>query len=116
MSELLRQTLWEKAAKEQSDFIDGLKLLTPEQIIDKAYEKVMRDDILLTFENDFLEDKQVAALVKLDKPLAACYDAWMETDYSHMEMLRDTIEDYADELIEENEAEKKDKKKHEPER
>ena len=47
--ENLRQTLWEKAAKEQSDYIEHLKTLPPEQIIDRAYEKVMRDDILITF-------------------------------------------------------------------
>lgn len=41
--ENLRQTLWEKAAKEQSDYIEHLKTLPPEQIIDRAYEKVIRN-------------------------------------------------------------------------
>lgn len=113
--ENLRQTLWEKAAKEQSDYIEHLKTLPPEQIIDRAYEKVMRDDILITFEDDYLSDKQVAELIKLDYPLSACYDEWMDTDVSHMEMLRDTIDSYAKRLVEENEEQKK-KKKHEPER
>ena len=45
-TENLRGLLWEKAAKEQSDYIEHLKTLPPEQIIDRAYEKVMRDDIL----------------------------------------------------------------------
>ena len=113
--ENLRQTLWEKAAKEQSDYIEHLKTLPPEQIIDRAYEKVMRDDILMSFEDDYLSDKQVAELIKLDYPLSACYDEWMDTDVSHMEMLRDTIDSYAKRLVEENEEQKK-KKKHEPER
>ena len=115
--ENLRQTLWEKAAKEQSDYIEHLKTLPPEQIIDRAYEKVMRDDILMSFEDDYLSDKQVAELIKLDYPLSACYDEWMDTDVSHMEMLRDTIDSYAKRLVEENEEQKQNKKKrHEPER
>ena len=76
-TENLRDLLWEKAAKEQSDFIEHLKMLPPEQIIDRSYEKVLRDDILMTFEGDYLSDKQVAELVKLDYPLSACYNEWM---------------------------------------
>ncbi len=85
----LRDLLYQKASKEQDAFVEHLKTLPPEQIIDKSYEKVMRDDILMTFEDDYLSDKQIAELIKLDYPLSACYDEWMETDASHMEMLRD---------------------------
>lgn len=114
----LRELLLEKAYKEQSDFIETLKLQPPEKIIDSSYEKVMRDDILMTFEDDYLSDKQVMELLKLDYPLSACYNEWMDTDYSHMEMLRDTIDDYTKRLVDENkqESEKTQKKKYEPER
>ena len=108
---ILRQKLWEKAAKEQSDFIEHLKTLSSEEIIDSAYEKVMRDDILMTFEDDYLSDKQVAELVKLDYPLDACYKEWLDTDCSHMDMLRDTIDTYSKELIEKNKKEQEHHKK-----
>lgn len=114
-SENLRGLLWERAAKEQSDFIENLKHQPPEKIIDASYEKVIRDDILMTFEDDYLSDAQVKELLKLDYPLSACYNEWMETDYSHMEMLRDTIDDYTKELVKENEQEKA-KRRNEPER
>ena len=119
--ENLRQTLWEKAAKEQSDYIEHLKTLPPEQIIDRAYEKVMRDDILMTLENDymsdFLSDKQVKELLKLDYPLSVCYDEWQKTDVTYMDRLRDVVDDVANDLIKQNEAEKQNnKKRHEPER
>ncbi|MBE5041210.1 DUF3848 domain-containing protein [Oscillospiraceae bacterium DSM 107454] len=114
----LRELLLEKVYKEQSDFIETLKLQPPEKIIDSSYEKVMRDDILMTFEDDYLSDEQVMELLKLDYPLSACYNEWMDTDYSHMEMLRDTIDDYTKRLVDENkqESEKTQKKKYEPER
>lgn len=113
----LRDLLYQKALKEQDAFIEHLKTLPPEQIIDRSYEKAMRDDILMSFEDDYLSDKQVAELIKLDYPLSACYDEWMDTDVSHMEMLRDTIDSYAKRLVEENEEQKQNnKKRHEPER
>ena len=116
-TENLRQTLWEKAAKEQSDYVEHLKTLPPEHIIDRAYEKVMRDDILITFEDDSLSDKQVEALAKLDCPLSVCYDEWQKTDVTYMDRLRDVVDDVANDLIKQNETEKQNnKKRHEPER
>ena len=117
----LRDLLYQKASKEQDAFIEHLKTLPPEQIIDRSYEKAMRDDILMTFENDYmseyLSEKQVKELLKLDCPLAACYAEWLDTDVSHMDMLRDIIDSYAKRLVEENEEHKQNnKKKHEPER
>ena len=117
----LRDLLYQKASKEQDTFIEHLKTLSPEQIIDRSYEKAMRDDILMTFENDYmseyLSEKQVKELLKLDCPLAACYAEWLDTDVSHMDMLRDTIDGYAKRLVEENEEQKQNnKKRHEPER
>ena len=48
----------------------------------------MRDDILMLFEDDFLDDKQMKELLKLNQPLAACYNEWLENDCSYMDMLR----------------------------
>ncbi|MBO4898624.1 MAG: DUF3848 domain-containing protein [Clostridia bacterium] len=101
-TENLRGLLYEKAIKEQSDFIEYLKTLPPEQIISHAYEKALRDDILMTFECDYLTDEQIMELVKLDKPLAACYKEWLNADCSYMDMLRETIERYANTLAEDN--------------
>ena len=113
----LRDLLYQKASKEQDAFIEHLKTLPPEQIIDRSYEKAMRDDILITFEDDSLSDKQVEALAKLDYPLSVCYDEWQKTDVTYMDRLRDVVDDVANDLIKQNEAEKQNnKKRHEPER
>ena len=54
-------------------------------------------------------------MLKLKEPLADCYARWLHTDCSHMEMLRDTVEDLANDLVKLSER-KKAKKKHDPER
>ena len=45
-AEYLRVNLYEKTFKEQEKFIADLKKLPPEEIIEKAYEYIMREDIL----------------------------------------------------------------------
>lgn len=115
--ENLRDLLYEKASKEQQAYYDELKQMTPEQIIEKAYEIVMREDILIVFEDDSLSDRQVEALAKLDYPLSACYDEWQKTDVTYMDRIRDVIDGVANDLIKKNEAEKqKNKKRQDPER
>lgn len=112
-----RELLYRKAAQEQKHFVESLKSQPPEKIIEAAYEKVIRDDLLLTFEYSDLSDKQLSALLKLEYPLSACYDAWLHNDCSYMDMLRDTVEDYANDLVkEESQQKSKGKKQSEPER
>ena len=111
----LRAILYEKAADEQKIYISRLKSLTPEQIIESSYEKVIRDDILSIFENEDISREQTLELLKLKEPLADCYARWLHNDYSHMEMLRDTIEEFANDLFKQS-AQKKKSKNYQPER
>lgn len=113
----LQDLLYEKMSKEQDNYIEKLKHSNPEEIISSAYEKVMRDDILMLFSGEyiFLDKKQLKELLKQEYPLSACYDAWMDTDYSYMDMLRDTVDNYTNDLVKETEQAKK-KKRQEPER
>ena len=108
-----QKRLYEKARAEQDRYIDDLLKKPPQEIVDSAYEKVVREDILVIFESEDLPDKQVKELLKLKYPLAECYDKWLKADCSHMDMLRDTIEDFGESLVKNAELKKK---KHEPER
>lgn len=111
----IKDLLYEKMSKEQDNFIEKLKHSSPEEIISKAYEKIMRDDILMLFEDDFLDTKQMKALLKLEYPLSACYDEWLKNDCTYMDMLRDTVDDFSKDLVKEHEKARK-KKRFEPER
>ena len=111
----LQDTLYDKAKAEQNSYIAELKQMPPEKIIEVSYEKVMRDDILMIFEEHSLSDAQAKELLKFKNPLAECYDRWLKADCSHMDMLHDTISDFADKLVQQIEERKKTKK-HQPER
>ena len=114
-TEKLMTQLYEKAKSEQDKFVEELKKSTPEQIIEQAYELVMREDILITFEdNTYLEPKEIKALLKIPDVLSTCYNHWLDCDELHMEGLRDTISDFAGGYAKSLEA--KHKKHNEPER
>ncbi len=80
--------------------------MPPETIIENSYKKVIYEDIVGLFEEDdsFLNRKQLITLLEFKCPLYICYDAWMDTDYSYMDMLRDAIMERADDEIKEIKA------------
>ncbi|MGN0461221.1 MAG: DUF3848 domain-containing protein [Ruminococcus sp.] len=53
--------------------------------------------------------------MRLEYPLSACYNEWLKNDYSYMDMLQDTVDNFSKELVKENEQAKK-KKRNQPER
>lgn len=116
----LRDKLWEKASKEQSEYMADLQKMTPEQIIESCYETVMREDILLTFEYECnspqLSDEQVKALLKMKYPIDACYNAWQKSDVTYMDRIQETVDKFSEKEAEKEKENKKAKKKYEPER
>ena len=111
MKDLL-QMLYDKANAEQKAYIEKLKIMPPDVIIQSAYEKVIRDDILSVFEGSELPINHVKELLKQPFPLSACYDEWLSNDYSHMQDIRDTVSELAESLIQH----RKEQNKKEPER
>lgn len=95
-NEELKERLYEKMQAEQEKFKAELLTKSPEEILEKAYSFYIREDILIEIENGDLSSRQMRALLKTEAPLACVYDEWLSNDYSHMDMIRDTIDECAD--------------------
>ena len=115
-TERLKKELLDKAVNEQAEYIENLKTLPPEKILEKAYEKVMRDDIVTTIEFSPLTEKQLKALLKFKAPVSACFDEWQKKDDTYMDRLIDMVDKFSEKLVKNEEEKHKSKKKHEPER
>ena len=88
-------TLYKQMFAEQEQFRDWLLTQPPQEILNHAYEYVMREDILLSLEYNDLTDAQAAALLASPAPLA---DVYKELDYvesSHMEEVWSCVVDRA---------------------
>lgn len=99
-AETLNQALYDKMAAEQERFKHNLLGLTPEQVLDHAYEYAMRQDILMEMEALNLPTKQAAALLESPFPLTDVYKDFRDMETGHMDNIRDCIEGRAESLLE----------------
>jgi hypothetical protein len=105
--------LYEKMSEEYRQFLEGLKGLPPDKVIESSYEKVFKEDLLLCCEDEnIFTDEQAKALLECDYPLDYLYHEWLDSDASYMDMLEDCIDQAVELLISaQDEPEERDKNK-----
>ena len=91
-------TLYKQMFAEQEQFRDWLLTQPPEEILNHAYEYVMREDILLSLEYNDLTDAQAAALLTSPSPLTDIYAEFDKLESGHMEEIWNCIESQADKM------------------
>lgn len=99
----LNYLLYEKMSDEQDIFRDWLKSLPREEMLYHAYEYSVREDIVMAMENMELTDAQAKALLDSPSPLADIYRNFQKLETDHMDVIRDCIENRANDICEENE-------------
>ena len=98
--EQLYVELFEKMQEEQRIFAEELKTKTPDEILNQAYEYLMREDFLDEIEKINLPKRQIKALLASETPLADLYNKWTKTDDPHKEDIKCTINNYSAEEAE----------------
>ena len=98
-NEELNTALYQKMFDEQERFKDELRNASPQEIMLNAYELVIREDILLSVEENDLSNAQAKALLKSEHPLSDLFNKWENHESRHMEEILDIIECHADDLI-----------------
>ena len=97
-NEELNTQLYEKMFAEQEAFKAHLLTLSPDEILNHAYEYCVREDILLVQESSDRTDKQCIALLKSKTPLADTFAKFQEQETSYMDTVQDAFESHANEL------------------
>ncbi len=98
--EELKQKLNEKVWKEYSDFIEELKKCKPETIIERAYEKVSKEEIIYKVLDQEYEIGELKALLKNDGILEECYDEWLKSDGNFNELLEYAVDNRIEKIVE----------------
>lgn len=101
-TETLNSKLYQKMFAEQVAFVQQLKDLPPAEILNHAYEYSIREDILLSLEYNDLSSKQAQALLRMEQPLQAVFNAWENHESHHMEEMWDMVESCADQKARQN--------------
>ncbi len=92
----LNTALYEKMAAEQDKYRDWLKSQPPAEVLNHAYEYTIREDIVMAMEELELTATQAQALLDSPRPLADVYHYFEKLETGHMDVVRDSIENRAD--------------------
>ena len=96
--------LYGRLADEYNEYIDGVKKLPPEKIIDEAYKITMSSDIKFSFDDcSKFSTEQLKAIMSLENPLWELYQEWQDRDCTYMDSITEMIEEVADNHIENSE-------------
>lgn len=107
--------LYKKLFAEQDAYRDWLVSQPPDEILTHAYEYVIREDILLSLEENDLTDAQADALLGEKSPLADVFREFEKRETGHMEDVLDTLEKRADAVLA-VQAGNREKKRKQPEK
>lgn len=98
-NEELNTALYKKMFDEQERFKAQLRDASPQEIMYNAYELVIREDILLSMEENDLSSEQARALLKSAHPLSDLFLKWESRESGHMNEIRELIESHAEALV-----------------
>ena len=99
----LNTALYEKMAAEQDKYRDWLKSQPPAEVLNHAYEYTVREDIVMAMEELELTATQAQALLDSPTPLADVYRHFEKLETGYMDVIRDSIENRADDVCREQE-------------
>lgn len=91
--------LYEKVFAQQKQFREWLMARPPNEILNHAYESVMREDILLSLESNDLTANQAKAPLCSPAPLDDLFREWEKRETGHMADIWATVEERADALL-----------------
>ena len=97
-AEELNEELYKKARAEFEAYKNSLLAMSPEQILEHAYEYAIREDIVLALEYFDLHARQAQALLKADNVLDAVLEKWEGWKNNYMESIQEAIECKANEI------------------
>ena len=90
-TEELNLQLYNKMCDEFDLFKEELINSSPQEVLDQAYEYIIKNDIVLLLECTDLTATRADALLKSDHPLDDVYAAWIDWESNHMDEIRDIL-------------------------
>ena len=106
-NEKLNTQLYEKMFEEQEKYRGWLLGQPPEEILNHTYEYTVREDILMTLENNDVSDEQASALLKSPAPLGDIFKEFENRETGYMDIVLDCITDRANTVIQTEQEQRK---------
>jgi hypothetical protein len=101
--EYLIDRVYDCMKAEYDAYVDEVKKMPPEKIIDEAYKLTIFHEFLCAFDGEpRMTAEQLKAIMTFDEPLWSFYYEWQRRDWTMQDDIRDGIRDTADEQAAEN--------------
>ncbi len=100
-SEEMHTALYERFCAERDNYRAWLLKQPPEEILRHSYEYTIREDIVMMMEDAELSPQQAAALLWKGTTLSDIYKDFTKLETGVMDMLRETVETRADDILRE---------------
>lgn len=99
----IRKELFIKMSNDYNIYIENLKNSSIDNILENAYEKVMKENILAEFTPKFehYNIEQIKALNSFKEPLNKLYKKWFKEDNGVHNLLEDSIFDTLQDMLKE---------------
>ena len=109
LKEELNSELYNRMFEEQEHYRNWLLNLPPEEILFHAFSYSVREDILMTQEENNFSIEKCKALLESPTPLADMKRAYDKTETNYMDDIRSIMENHANDVIEENKKKSSDR-------
>lgn len=109
LKEELNSELYNRMFEEQEHYRNWLLSLPPEEILFHAFSYSVREDILMTQEENNFSIEKCKALLESPTPLADMKRAYDKTETNYMDDIRSIMENHANDIIEENKKKSSDR-------
>ena len=109
LKEELNSELYNSMFEEQEHYRNWLLSLPPKEILFHAFSYSVREDILMTQEENNFSIEKCKALLKSPTPLADMKRAYDKTETNYMDDIRSIMENHANDVIEENKKKSSDR-------
>lgn len=98
-AQALNTALYEKMFAEQEAYRGWLLAQPPEEILQHTYEYTVREDILMSLENNDLTIHQASTLLQSPSPLGDVFQEFEKLETGHMDTVLECLTDRADTLL-----------------
>ncbi len=88
----MHKKLMAKIQREWKEYIAELMQLQPAEIIERAYEKTWKEEIMIILKNKEFADDEIEAMLNCENLLGELYKSWLHTDGEYLEVLNYAIE------------------------
>lgn len=109
LKEELNSEMYNRMFEEQEHYRNWLLSLPPEEILFHAFSYSVREDILMTQEENNFSIEKCKALLESPTPLADMKRAYDKTETNYMDDIRSIMENHANDVIEENKKKSSDR-------